>query len=422
MSAPFSPTAPPPPLAVAHLTTVDSSLRFLLFPQLLAVREAGGTAYGISAPGPWVEGLERDGVIHLAMGSSTRSMDPSADLRAALELWRLLRRHNIDVLHTHNPKPGLYGRVVGRLAGVPVVVNTVHGLYATPTDGALKRVVVYGLEAVASRFSDAELVQNPEDLELMGRLRMAAARKLHLLGNGVDLDRFDPAGVDPQERAAARAEIGAGPDNVVVGTVGRLVVEKGYRELFAAAARLDPRYLVMAIGPADPAKADGIGADELERARAAGVRILGERLDLPRWYAAMDLFVLASHREGFPRAAMEAAAMGLPIVTTDIRGCRQVVADGENGLLVPVGDVDALVAAVDGLGTDENRRTAMAASARRRAVEHFDERRVVQIVMDTYAEAWSRRTGSGRAGGARGLLPGWLRWRRRRSDAGSSAP
>jgi len=413
---------PPPPLGVAHLTTVDSSLRFLLFPQLQAVRVAGGTVYGISAPGPWVEGLQHDGVIHLALGSSTRSMDPRADLRAAVELWRLLRHHDIDVLHTHNPKPGLYGRVVGRLAGVPVVVNTVHGLYATPTDGALKRAVVYGLEAVASRFSDAELVQNPEDLELMGRLRLAAAHKLRLLGNGVDLDRFDPAHIDEAERAAARAEIGAGPDSIVVGTVGRMVVEKGYREVFAAAERLDERFVVVAIGPSDPAKADGIGHDEVERARARGVRVLGERLDLPRLYAAMDLFVLASHREGFPRAAMEAAAMGLPIVTTDIRGCRQVVADGDNGLLVPVGDAEALAAAIEELGSDTDRRQAMGAAARRRALERFDERRVVDIVMDTYARAWSRRGARRRArlDGRRGAAR--LSSKQRRSGADSSAP
>ena len=168
-------------MRVAHLTTVDVSLRFLLFRQLLAIKESGDTVIAISASGPWVADLERDGIRHVALPSSTRGFDLLADLRTARELWRVLRRERPDILHTHNPKPGLYGRVVGRLAGVPIVVNTVHGLYATETDPTAKRFAVYALEAIAARFSDEELVQNPEDLEVMTRLRIADAVMLAYL-------------------------------------------------------------------------------------------------------------------------------------------------------------------------------------------------------------------------------------------------
>src|SRR6476660_9594399 len=173
------------PVTVAHLTTVDMSLRFLVLAQLRAVRDRGGRAIGISAPGPWVAELEAEGIEHRALGSSTRAMNPTADARAARELWRILKREQVDVLHTHNPKPGLYGRVVSRLARVPVVVNTVHGLYAIDDDPISRRAAVYALEAFASRFSDAELVQNPEDLELMRRWHLT--RNAELLGNGIDL-------------------------------------------------------------------------------------------------------------------------------------------------------------------------------------------------------------------------------------------
>ena len=104
---------------------------------------------------------------HVALASSTRSMDPLARPPRRPRAVAVLRRERPDVLHTHNPKPGIYGRIVGRLAGVPRVVHTTHGLYATPEDRLPKRAVVYGLEAVACRFSHVELVQNPEDLELM---------------------------------------------------------------------------------------------------------------------------------------------------------------------------------------------------------------------------------------------------------------
>lgn len=381
-------------MKVAHLTTVDMSLRFLVFPQLQAVVGEGGESLGISAPGPWVEELRAAGIRHLPLPSSTRGMDVAADLRAARDLWRVLRAERPDVLHTHNPKPGLYGRILGRLVGVPIVVNTVHGLYATEDDPFFRRLLIYLLEAAAARFSDAELVQNPEDLALMLRFRISPRSRTRLLGNGVDLARFDPALWDDGHREEVRQELGVGPGQILVAMVGRLVTEKGYPELFEAAAHLDDRYVVVCVGPHDPEKADALEEGLIEEARRTGVRFLGMRDDIERLYQAMDLFVLPSHREGFPRAAMEAAAMGLPIVATDIRGCREVVEHGVNGLLVPVRDPSALAEAVRRIGEDAELRLRMGEAGRQRALDHFDERAVVRLVMDTYREV-ARRKGLG---------------------------
>jgi glycosyltransferase involved in cell wall biosynthesis len=371
------------PLTVAHLTTVDMSLRFLVLPQLLAVRARGGRAIGISAPGPWVEELESVGVEHFALRSSTRSMSIISDVRAARELWQILRRERVDVLHTHNPKPGLYGRVVGRAARIPIVVNTVHGLYATDDDPIAKRALVYALEGIAARCSDAELYQNAEDLELMRRLH--CTRNARLLGNGVDLGRFDPARICTEERAATRSDLGIADDTILIGAVGRLVAEKGYPELFTAMEQLPTTFQLVVVGAPDPQKPDSLTAAMVERATARGVRFLGHRDDVDRLYAAMDVFVLASHREGFPRAAMEASAMGLPVVATDVRGCRQVVDPGVTGTLVPARDPVALAAAL-GAMVDPTERAQMGAAARARAVSRFDERRIVDTVLDTYRD------------------------------------
>ena len=377
-------------MKVAHLTTVDMSLRYLLLPQLRAVVDAGGDAVGISAPGPWVAELEACGIRHRALASSTRSFAPLADLRAARELWRVLREERPDVLHTHNPKPGLYGRIVGRLTGVPIVVNTVHGLYAAPDDPLPKRALVYALEAVAARFSHAELVQNPEDLALLRRFRISP--KAQLLGNGVDLVRFDPARVSAAQRVALRAELGVRDDQVLIGTVGRLVREKGYPELFEAMRMLDAGlFVLVCVGGDDPEKADSLAPDLVDAARASGVRFLGHRDDVDDLLGAFDGFVLASHREGFPRAAMEAAAMGLPIVATDIRGCREVVEQDVNGALVPVRDPAAIAAALTRLA-DPQRRERYGRASRAIAATRFDERAVVQRVLAAY-DAVARRKG-----------------------------
>jgi glycosyltransferase involved in cell wall biosynthesis/ribosomal protein S18 acetylase RimI-like enzyme len=376
---------------IAHLTTVDMSLRFLVFPQLTSIVEVGGEAIGISGPGKWVDELEAAGVRHIALVSSTRGVDWAADLRAMRELWRALRRERPDILHTHNPKPGVYGRILGRLAGVPVVVNTVHGFYATPDDPLPKRLVVYLLEAVASRFSDVELFQNPEDLALARRVGLVPKSRSFLLGNGVDLRRFDPARFSRSDRERTRAELGLAPDDVVVGIVGRLVAEKGYPELFQAARSWPDGVRLVVVGPDDPTKEDALPRSMIDEARHRGVTFLGMREDVDVLYSAFDLFVLPSHREGFPRAAMEAAAMGLPIVATDIRGCRQVVDDGVTGMLVGVGDPAAITDAVLELSGDAARRRRMGEAAATRAREQFDERRVVQIVHDAHRSAWESR-------------------------------
>lgn len=375
---------------LVHLTTVDMSLEMLLGPQLSAFVEAGYEVIGVSAPGPYVAAVEARGVRHIAMAHATRAMAPRHDVLAIGELTRLFRELQPDIVHTHNPKPGLYGRVAARLAQVPVVVNTVHGLYATPEDSWKKRAVVYSLERLAATCSDAELVQNPEDVVTLRKVLREPASKLVLLGNGIDLDRFTPVGSDDDAdriRSKVRAELGVLDDTVVVGAVGRLVLEKGYAELFEAWQSVRTRHpdsVLVVVGPDDDDKADSVPRELLERARASGVRFLGMRRDVEDLYRGFDLYVLASHREGFPRSAMEAAACGLPIVATDIRGCRQVVDDGTTGLLVPARSPDRLGAALDRLIGDPALRASMGAAAVARARAEFDQQRQIDISLTTY--------------------------------------
>jgi glycosyltransferase involved in cell wall biosynthesis len=247
------------------------------------------------------------------------------------------------------------------------------------------------LEGIAARFSDAELIQNPEDLELMKRFRITR-RDAHELGNGVDLARFDPARWSAADRRAARNDLGVSDDRVVIGTVGRLVAEKGYEELFDAFATLDrAAFALVVIGGDDPDKPDALSSELIERARAMGVQFAGHRDDVDRLYCAFDMFALASHREGFPRAAMEAAASGLPVIATDIRGCRQVVDHGVTGLLVPRGDTAALHDAFVALGRDFDRRERFGRAARSRAESCFDERDVVALVLATYERVAQRK-------------------------------
>ena len=384
---------------VVHVTTTDISLALLLGPQLAAFRAAGYEVIGASAPGPYVERLAALGVTHVPLRYATRSMAPLRDVAALGELTRVFSRLRPDIVHTHNPKPGVYGRLAARLARVPVVVNTVHGLYAQPGDRWARRTVVYGLERIAAKCSQAELCQNVEDIPVLERLGVPS-RKLHLLGNGIDLDQFDPANVSAGARKSLRSSWNIPDDAIVCGVVGRLVWEKGYREVIEAASMLRadvPDLHIVVVGMRDVAKAEALSAADIDAAHALGnIHFVGESDDMASCYAAFDLYALASYREGFPRSAMEAAAMGLPVVATDIRGCRQVVDRGQTGLLVRPRDAAALAEAIRTVATDFVLRSEMADAAYAKARVDFDQRRCIDITLRVVRVAAGRRLPEGR--------------------------
>lgn len=368
-------------LRVAHLTTVDASLAILLDAELEYDVAAGLVTFGISGAGPYVKRIERLGVEHVALPSLTRSWDISRDLGAADQLWRALRRLRLDVLHTHNPKTGVLGRMVGRAAGIPVVVNTCHGLWMRPDSPAVRKALVLGTEGVAARFSDAELFQNAEDMHTM---RWALRRgRACVVGNGVDLARFVP---NSEHRRRTRSELGIGADELLVGGVGRMVAEKGLAEYAFAARELGSHARFIWVGPPDPDKADALEG-ELD-----GVQLLGSRDAMEALYPALDVFALPSYREGFSRSGMEAAACGVATVLSDIRGCREVGVHEQELLLVPPRNPQALTAAIGRLLEDAPLRARLGAAARARALTHFNQRAVAATSLATYA-AVARRKG-----------------------------
>jgi glycosyltransferase involved in cell wall biosynthesis len=385
---------------VVHVTTTDVSLALLLGPQLRAFADAGYEVIGCSAPGPYVAQLDAFGIRHVPLRHATRAMAPWRDVAALSELRHTFESLEPDIVHTHNPKPGIYGRIAARRAGVAVVINTVHGLYAQPHDALARRAVVYGLERVAARCSHAELVQNVEDLPVLRRLGVDPA-KTYLLGNGIDLERFDPERVSATDRTKRRGEWGIEEGQLVVGVVGRLVWEKGLAEI-ADAARLlrrrAPHVRIVVVGPRDVDKRDAPSAEDLDLIEAIGnIRFVGEDAKVETSYAAFDIYALASYREGFPRSAMEAAAMGVPVIATDIRGCRQVVDGGRNGVLIPVRSARALADAIADLALSARERQAMGEAGREKARKNFDQRHCIDLTLAVYEDLLRRDRVTGAA-------------------------
>jgi glycosyltransferase involved in cell wall biosynthesis len=373
---------------ILHIANTAWFLRYLLLNQLRSLRDAGYEVTAVSPPGPEGAELEKFG-IHFIPIAMTRSLTPGADLVSLGRLYHAMRRGGFAIVHTHNPKPGLLGQLAARLAGVPIVVNTLHGFYFHDNVALLKRRFYVGIEKVAASCSDLILSVSREDVGTALREHICRPGRIRHLILGVDVERFDRQRLDAAVLARTRRDLGLPDDAPVVGFVGRLVAEKGVRELLQAARSVlerVPRTRFLLIGPVDTEKPDALTPAV---ARAYGVEAAcvfpGMREDMPELYGLMDVFVLPSHREGFPRALMEASAMGVPCVATDVRGCREAVEPGRNGALVPLGDVPALAdAIVDFLDRPAEARR-LGAEGRRFAQERFDERLVFDKVKAEYA-------------------------------------
>lgn len=371
---------------MAHIAASDATLSQLLLNQLQHFRDAGYEVSGVAARGQHSAALEGAGIeVHPI--PVTRSFGPLADLRALIALVRLLRRERFDIVHTHTPKGGLLGQYAALFARVPVRVHTIHGLYFPGFMRPSQRWLYVWLERITLAFSHYNFSQNPEDIPVAIKERIVRADRLEQVGNGIDMRRFDPARISVQERSNVRAQLGVKPDDVVVGMVGRLVEEKGCLDAIEAIKLVRdraPNVRFFFIGQFEN-KPDAVKPDALSQHGIDDVaQFLGHRDDVVPFYAAMDIFMLPSHREGFPRAVMEAAAMGKPCIVTNVRGCRQTVDDGVTGLMVPARDPSALADAIIRLAESPALRSEFGARGRQKAIREFDETTVIDAMLAAY--------------------------------------
>ncbi len=377
---------------LAVVTAVDGTIQRLLLAQIKAAQEMGYEVHGICAKGSHFGSLADNEVLMYPV-TIKRKISPFSDLVALWKMYRYFRLNRIDIVHTHTPKCSLLGQLAAKLAGVPVIINTVHGFYFHDNMPKFKRYFYIAMEWIAARCSTCILSQNPEDVDTATRLRICSRNRIKELGNGVDLDKFEPARFQPLFRIKKRKELGIPSEAIVIGIIARLVKEKGLLDLFEAfrniLAHKDNVWLVV-IGPEDNIKSDRISQDTFKEFHIEHRTIwLGKRDDIPELLCCMDIYCLPSWREGFPRSAIEAAAMGLPVITTDIRGCRQVVQHGVNGLLVPFKKPVELEAAIARLIEDAQLRRKLGSAGYHKARREFDERKICKTVLDTYEAYWN---------------------------------
>lgn len=377
-----------------QLCAVDFTAYHLLRSLGTALRDAGFEVTFCCSAGVGLDRLKEEGFGVRGVPIS-RNYNILSHAVSFVRLFRYIRRERFTVVHAHTPIAGLIGRAAARLARTPVVVYTAHGFYFHEGMSAAARRFFLALERFGASLSDLVFVQSEEDWREAVEENVAPEDRMIHIGNGVDPAAFGRER-NAGEAGPLRAELGL-DGSPVIGFVGRIVLEKGALEFVKSAALVKSAYpsaKFLMVGA--PLESDRDGCwNEVNRLReesgfAEDLVLTGYRSDVPALLSILDVFVLPSHREGMPRALLEAMATGLPVVATDIRGCREEVVDGLTGFLVPRGDHRALAEAVIRILDSPDLASTMAGGGRRRVLEKFDERSIVSLQVDWIKRLLSR--------------------------------
>ena len=360
-----------------------------------ALVDAGHDVLLVSPPGPDGDRLVAKGFRWIPAPMARASVNPLRELWLIFWLYRLLRREKADLVHGFIIKGALYGALAGRMAGVPARVSSITGMgYLFLSQQRLARALralVRMLCRLAFTGSGAKVIlQNQDDLVLFRQERLARADKLVMIpGSGVDCQRFAPA--DSGDKLGPAADSVPGEwSRFRVLLPARLLWHKGLREYVEAARilRAQGRSVdFLLAGEPDPSNPSSIPQLTIDGwVRSGLVQWLGYVDDMPGLMQSVDVVVLPSYREGLPKVLVEGAGCALPLITTDVPGCREVVNDGVEGLLVPVGNAQALAVAIMRLQDDPMARRTMGQLARSKALAQFEEGIIISRIFGVYGD------------------------------------
>ncbi len=395
-------------IKIIRACTVPASLGFVkgMIPDLVKKYEV----VLLSSPGAnW---KELDEVIHLVRCKKinmSRRIDIWSDLKSLYRLWRMFRRERPRMVHSMTPKAGLLCMLASRLAGVPVRIHTFTGL-VFPTSTGLKRRVLMATDKITCAAA-THIIPEGEGVRRDLLENGITKKDIHVLGygncQGIDLDRFNPElhyDVDEYSGAESLPKLFeeespeefaknqylkpvSRPDMVTFIAIGRLVGDKGINELVYAFQKLNsefPKTRLILLGPTESG-IDPLKQETMETIRShRHIEAVGLQYDIRPWLSVSDCAVLASYREGFPNAVIEAGAMGLPQIVTDINGANEIIVEGENGTIVPPRDAEALFDAMKRMVEDSEWRQRLALKARQMVASRYDQHYVRRCLYEFY--------------------------------------
>ena len=376
-----------------RITTVPLSFKVLLKGQLRFMTSNGFDVKGVSSEGEELrEVRENEGIVMEAINMS-RKITPFQDLKSLWEMWNFLRKEKPQIVHTHTPKAGIIGMLAARLAGVPHRLHTVAGLPLMETTG-IKRKILNFVEKLT--YSSATRVYpNSKGLyDFILQNNFTQSNKLKIIANGssngINTTFFSPEQVSETEKAALREKLNIQPDDFVFVFVGRIVSDKGINELIKAFSELQtvenkPTDIKLLLVGGLENDLDPLNPETLaEINQNRDIISVGFQQDVRPFFAISDALVFPSYREGFPNVVMQAGAMGLPSIVSDINGCNEIIIEGENGLIIPSKNVKKLKEKMLTLAKDKNLYIKLKENSRRMIENRYEQSVVWNALLEEY--------------------------------------
>ena len=326
----------------------------------------------------------------------TREISPLQDLKSLWQFYRLCKKEKPFMVHSHTPKAGIVGMMGARLAGVPHRFHTVAGLPLMEAAG-WKRTVLNMVEKLTYACATKVYPNSKGLYDFILAEQFCKPSKLKVLGqgssNGIDTAYFDRSHYSKDQQLELRTQLGIQPDDFVFVFVGRLVGDKGINELVTAFKNLtstpisDRKCKLLLVGPLETALDPLQHSTLAEIGHNENIISVGYQDDVRPYFALADALVFPSYREGFPNVVLQAGAMGLPSIVTNINGCNEIIQDQQNGLIIPVKDAAVLEKAMRQLQGDEFLYQSLQHEARKKIVDHYEQKVVWQAILEEYRKA-----------------------------------
>lgn len=374
-----------------RITTVPISLDKLLGPQLSFMSRYFGVTAVSANNNKLARIAAKYGVSHYNV-EMTREITPFKDLKALWKLYRFFKKEKPQIVHTHTPKAGVVGMLAARFADVPVRLHTVAGMPLMEA-GGFKRRVLDAVEKLTYA-SATKVYPNSAGLqEFILQNRYARPEKLKIIAsgssNGIDTELFSPDHYTAKDISESRTKYSIGADDFVFVFVGRVVAHKGLNELVSAFREITDRekarrIKLLIVGPFEP-QLDPLLPETLhEIDQNPSIVTVGYQEDVRPFFAIADVLVFPSYREGFPNVVMQAGAMGLPAIVTDINGCNEIIIEGKNGTIIPPKSAEDLMQAMHRMYTDSQWRGALQKNARKMITERYEQHVVWDALLAEY--------------------------------------
>ena len=377
-----------------RITTVPISFKVLLKGQLRFMASNGFDVKGVSSEGEELREVHENEGIAVEAITMSRKITPFQDLKSLWEMWNFLRKEKPQIVHTHTPKAGIIGMLAARLAGVPHRLHTVAGLPLMEATGTKRKILNFVEKLTYS--SATRVYPNSKGLyDFILQNNFTQSNKLKIIANGssngIDTAFFSPDQVTEIERVTLREKLNIQPDDFVFVFVGRIVSDKGINELIKAFSELqaaennEPAGIKLLLVGGLENDLDPLNPETLaEINQNKDIISVGFQQDVRSFFAIADALVFPSYREGFPNVVMQAGAMGLPSIVSDINGCNEIIIEGENGLIIPSKNVEKLKEKMLTLAKDKNLYTKLKGNSRRMIENRYEQSVVWNALLEEY--------------------------------------